>query len=112
MILKKLGVVVDCGRCEYASSNIRGSFEVTVPLSDSATGTEGTAQLLCSISSERHEVELKEWSDSETRPVSPSSEIKQRLFAALSHVANHRICVNRKICPSEVVQIVEKHIQL
>lgn len=108
MSLKKFGVVVDCGRCEYASSNGRGCFEVTVPLSDIATGTEGTAKLLCSVSSERHEVELKEWNDSATHRIRPSSEIQQRLFAVLAHVANHRICGNRKICPSEVVQIVEK----
>jgi hypothetical protein len=109
MILKKCGVVVDCGRCEYASSISRGSFEVTVPVSDTATGTEGTAKLLCCVSSERHEVELKEWNDPGTHPIRPSPEIKQRLFAALDHVASHRICGNRKICPSEVVQMVEKH---
>lgn len=108
MSLKKCGVVVGCERCEIASSNGRGSFEVMVPLSDIATGIKGTAKLLCSVTSEHHEVELKEWNDSGTHPILPSSEIQQRLGAALAHVANHRICGNRKICPSEVVQIVEK----
>jgi hypothetical protein len=108
MILKKYGVAVDCGRCEYASGNSRGSFEVTVPVSDTATGTAGTAKLLCSVSSERHAVELKEWNDAGTHPIRPSSETQRRLFAALDHVASHRICGNRQICPSEVVQIVEK----
>ena len=108
MILKKYGVAVDCGRCEYASGNSRDSFEVTVPVSDTATGTAGTAKLLCSVSFERHDVELKEWNDAGTHPIRPSSETQRRLFAALDHVASHRICGNRQICPSEVVQIVEK----
>ena len=108
MSLKKYGVVVDCGRCEFASGNGRGSFEVTVPLSDIASGTEGTAKLLCSVSSERHEVVLKAWNDSETHPIKPSPEIEKRLGAALAHVAKHRICGNRTICPFEIVQIVEK----
>ena len=108
MSLKKYGVVVDCGRCEYASSNSSGAFEVMVPLSDVATGTEGKATLRCFVSSERHEVELKEWNDSRTQPVCFSPEVQRRLSAALDHVAKHRICGNRKICPTEVVQIVEK----
>lgn len=108
MSLKKYGVFVDCERCEFASSDGRGSFEVTVPLSDIATGTEGTAKLLCSVSSERHEVELKEWNDFGTHPIRPTLEIQKRLGAALAHVASHRICGNRKICPSKIVQIVEK----
>jgi hypothetical protein len=109
MSLKKSGVVVDCAHCEYASSDSSGAFDVTVPLSDVATGIEGKAKLRCFISSEQHEVELKEWNDSRAHPIRYSPEVQRRLSAALDHVAEHRICGNRQICPREVVRIVEKN---
>ena len=109
MSLKRHGVGIDCGRCRCASSDGCGGFDVVVPVSDSEADVAGTATLHCSVSPERHQVELGEWHDADLRPVRPSAETEQRILAALGHVAEHRVCGNRKICPAEVVRIVDEH---
>lgn len=109
MELKKQGINVDCVNCICASSDGCGSFDVTVPLSDSETGISGTARLHCTVSSARHQVELAGWYEAGFRSISPSGKMQPRISAALAFVAERRICGNRHVCPSEVIQVVENH---
>lgn len=103
------GVSVDCGRCEYASGGDgRGSFEVTVPISDIETGTAGIATLLCAVSSGGHRVELKDWTDAGGRAILPTEEVQQRLLVVLDALADQKVCGNHQICPADVVRIVEE----
>jgi len=81
---------------------------VAVPLGDIETDINGTATLLCSISSGRHQVKLKEWNDAVGHPIRPSAEIQQHLETALGDLADQQICGNHQICPTDVVEIVEK----
>lgn len=108
MSLKKRGVTVDCARCEYRSSHGRNSFEVSVPIGDIETGVNGTAALLCSIHAARHEVKLKEWNDAQGRPIRPPAQTQKHVEAVLGELADEQICGNYQICPTEVVEIVEK----
>ena len=59
--LKKHGVIVDCKHCKYASSNGYDDFDVIVPVSDSEAVIAGTAKLHCTVTNERHQVEMTEW---------------------------------------------------
>jgi hypothetical protein len=102
------GVSVDCGRCEYASSDVRDGFEETVPITDIETGTSGSATLLCFVSSHRHRVELKQWTDADGLPVQPSAEVQQRLLGVLDALADQKVCGNHQICPADVVRVVEQ----
>jgi hypothetical protein len=108
MRLNKLGIVVDCKQCTYTSSDDPGAFDVIVPIIDSETGISGPAKLHCTISKEQHAVELLEWQDVNLDPAPSSGNLQQRVTDALSIVAEHQVCGNRKICPSEVVEIVEE----
>jgi hypothetical protein len=109
MALKKQGINVDCVNCKCASSDDCGSFNVTVPICDSETGIAGTAKLHCTVSAARHQIELVAWRDARSRTISPSSKIQPRISAALTFVAEHRICGNRHICPAEVIRVVEDY---
>jgi hypothetical protein len=108
MELKKQGIRVDCMNCKCASSDGCGGFIVTVPLSDSETGITGTAKLHCTISPACHQVEFVDWHDAGFHTIRPSRKIQSRISAALTFVAEHRICGNRHICPSELVRVVEE----
>ena len=109
MELKKQGILFDCVNCKYASSDGCGGFDVTVPLSDSETGISGTAKLHCTISPACHQVELVDWHDVGFHTIRPSRNIQPRISTALAFVAEHRICGNRHICPSEIIRVVEEY---
>ena len=109
MKLKKHGIIVECEHCLCISSDDRGAFDVTVPIIDSETGISGPARLRCTVSPERHAVELLEWQDVNRHPTPSTENLQQRVSAALTFVADHQVCGNRKICPSEVILIVEKN---
>lgn len=108
MSLKKNGIVVACEHCQCVSDDKLGSFDVLVPVSDSETGVSGTARLWCSVTAKEHRIELKEWNDVAGTPVRASAVAEGRVKNALGFVADRRICGNRHICPSKVVEIVEK----
>ena len=107
MRLNKHGITVDCKNCVCTSSNNRGAFEVTVPIIDSETGISSPAKLHCFVSTEQHAVELLEWQDINHDPAPSTDNLQQRISAALTFVADHQVCGNRKICPSDVIRIVE-----
>ena len=106
MSIKKHGVVVGCEGCRYMAEQLQDGFDVSVPLSDEESGTEGTARLHCSVSATEHRVELGEWQDEQGETVKPLPEVEQRVRAALDFVAERRLCGNRELCPYEVVDIV------
>ena len=109
MELKKQGIAIDCMNCHCAASDGCGGFDVAVPLTDGEIGTSGTAILHCTVTPACHHVELQEWNDTGFHSISPSAELRPRISAALDFVAEHRLCGNRRICPSEVIRIVEEH---
>ncbi len=109
MRLKKHGVIVDCGQWVCTSCDDNGCFDVAVPVTDSETDIAGSAKLHCTVSSKRHSVELTQWQDVNNRPIRPLADRHKRVDAALAFFADHRICGNRKICPVEVVRVVEKN---
>ena len=109
MGLNKHGVIVDCEHCKCAYANGYGSFDIIVPVSDSETGIAGTAKLHCTVSTERHRVKLTEWLDANRHPIQPSDNLQQRVSATLTFVADHRVCGNRNICPSEIIRLVDEN---
>jgi hypothetical protein len=109
MGLEKYGIVVSCEHCNCVATDDSGSFEITVPVCLNPEGTEGIARLRCAVSPAAHRVELLAWNDAANQPIELSAEVQQRVSAALSHVAEHRICGNRHLCSAEIVRIVEKH---
>jgi hypothetical protein len=109
MGLKKHGVIVDCEHCICTSTDDHGGLDVSVPVSDRETGIAGPAKLHCTVSPEYHTVELIEWQDADDHPIQPSENLQERVSAALSFVADRRVCGNRNICPSEVIRFVEEN---
>lgn len=107
MSLSKYGVKVFCEECRCVCNDGSGSFDVIVPVTVGGTGVSGTARLHCVVSGEHHAVELVELLDAELRGVQPSPEVQKKVSAALDFVAEHRICGNLRICPPDVVRIVE-----
>ncbi|MCU7830280.1 MAG: hypothetical protein KZQ85_14545 [Candidatus Thiodiazotropha sp. (ex Myrtea sp. 'scaly one' KF741663)] len=108
MSLKKDGCIVKCEHCQCVSNDGSGGFDVKVPICSDKDGISGTARLHCVVSPEHHQVELMDWEDDEHHPVLPPNSVRQRLSSALNFVADHRVCGNQKICPLEIIQIVEK----
>ena len=109
MNIKKDGCIVKCEHCQCVSHDGHGGFDVQVPICADDNDITGTARLHCAVSAEHHRVELVDWKGADNQPVTPPKEIQQRLSAALEFVADHRVCGNQKICPSAVIEIVEKH---
>ncbi len=109
MKIKRKDITVDCEHCVYSSSDNRGNFEITVPIIDSETGISGPANLRCGVSAKGHTVELLEWRGFNGHQSQSLEDLVQRVSATLDFVAERRICGNRNICPSEVIQVVEEN---
>lgn len=107
MSLSKYGVKVSCEDCRCVFHDGSSTFDVTVPVTVGERGVSGTARLHCIVSAEHHEVELVQLLDAELRDIQPSPEVREQVSAALDFVAEHRICGNSRICPPDVVRIVE-----
>ena len=103
--MKKHGITVDCAHCRYAGGDSCGGFDVEVPVADDQGHAAGTATLHCMISREHHQVEMTRWSGTDGQTAAPAEGIQGRLNAALDFVAEQRLCGNRKLCPSQVVDI-------
>ena len=108
MSIKRDNVGINCRQCEFTSSNGGGSFYVTVPVDDAASGIAGLAELHCTVTSELHTVELTKWHDEQGQIIKPPAELRHRLLKALDFVAERRICGNQHLCPTEVVRVVEE----
>jgi len=108
MSIKRHNLAIDCSQCQFRSASGGGSFDVVVPVSDTETGTAGPAKLHCSVTLELHAVELTEWRDEQGQIIEPPDELRHRLSEALGFVAERRICGNHRLCPTEVVRVVEQ----
>ena len=97
-----------CDRCAYASSDDQGGFDVIVPVTDEVGQQGGIATLRCRISPDTHDVKLISLLNSSGEPVSYDAATQQRLISMLRFVEDRRICGNKNICPTEVVDIVAK----
>lgn len=106
MSLEKHGVVVHCEYCKHIASDGCGGFDVTVPVQ--ASDAAGTARLRCIVSPEGHRAELVEWR-SESGGKEPTEEVRQRVSDVIDFVAEQRICGHHRICPVEVIRLVEQH---
>ena len=109
MHIQKNGFKVACEDCRRISSDTSDSFSVSVPVSDSETGTSGTAVLHCHVSPESHLVSLVEWRDAQQSPIEPSESMQQRLSLMLKFIEDHRTCGSEKFCPYDVISIVEQY---
>ena len=109
MRINKDGITVDCEHCVYNSSDDRAAFDITVPIIDSETGISGPAKLHCLVTPDRHTVELLEWNRVDPDPIQSKERLQERVSAILTFVADRKICGNRRMCPSKVIQIVEEN---
>ena len=85
-----------------------GEFDIAVPLSEPGSSTAGWATLHCSVSPGQPRVALGSWQGPSGQPVTSGEVTQRRIDAALEFVATHRICGSRHLCPSEVVDIVDR----
>ncbi len=108
MSLKSAGIIVNCESCKYLSASDQGGFDVTVAINDVETGIAGLARLHCTTTDKHHSVELTEWNPVDNYSKRPTENFLKRVGVILDFFANQRICGNRKICPSEVIRIVEE----
>ena len=97
------------GRVEYIAGEADGCFEVSVPIRDRQTGIDGTAKLHCTISHNRHRVELENWHDANHQPIAASEKLSQRVTDTLTAFAEKKVCGKCKACPAEVIEIVEEN---
>jgi hypothetical protein len=109
MSLEKHGIVIDCEFCACSEPPVTGQFSITVPLTDSATGTSGITRVFGSVSTAGHALELNAWRVTRRHPERSLEEIRDRVSTALNRVATQKVCGTRKTCPREVVRLVEKH---
>lgn len=109
MSLVKHAIVIDCEFCACSETPGSGQFAITVPLTDSTTGTSGIAIVIGAISSEGHTLELGAWRVTRRHPKRSLKKIRDRVSTALEQVATQKICGTRKTCPREVVLIFEAH---
>ena len=106
--MKKHGIAIDCANCQFIASHSTGDFAVSVPVTDEASELAGQATLHCRVSSQAHDVELAKLHFPEASMAATDRELDRRLTGALEFVAEKRLCGNRSLCPTEVVELVEK----
>ena len=106
--MKKHGIAIDCANCQFIASQSKGSFDVIVPVADEASELAGQATLHCRVSSQTHIVELAKLHCPMAPMIEKGSELDRRLTDALEFVAEKRLCGSRSLCPTEVVELVEK----
>lgn len=107
MSLSKFGVEVCCQNCHCVAMDEAGGFDIDVPVELGAAGHGGVARLHCSVSAEQHRIEFVDWVGDVPQQPQLSEEESQRVAEMLDYVAEKRICGNSRVCPSEVVRIVE-----
>lgn len=106
--MKRHGVAIDCANCQFVASQNKESFAVVVPVADEASNLAGQATLHCHVSSQTHVVKLAAWHSPQAPAIAEGSDMDRRLIGALEFVAEKRLCGNRSLCPTEVVELVEK----
>lgn len=106
--MNKNGVTIDCANCRFVESQDSARFDVVVPIVENSTDVAGLARLHCTVSEQSHTIQLAEWQATGVRVGKVDEEIQRRLSGPLGFVADQRLCGNGKLCPSEVVHVVEK----
>ena len=103
MPLKKLQMRLDCEHCRFAGCNPDDShaFYVRVVIEDEQAHNSASALIECKVEPQSHQVQLVEL-DGEAGAID-----RERLERALEVVAEQRLCGNNRICPAEIVRIVE-----
>lgn len=105
MSIQKQGLVLHCENCRHVASDGCG-FDISVPVRNGDAA--GTARLHCTISPECHRVEFVCW-DEEPSPADAAERIREQVSEVIGFIADQRLCGNDRICPLQVVQLVEQH---
>lgn len=105
MSVQKHGIAISCEHCKHLSSD-GGGFDIAVPVRCGAA--TGTAQLHCSVSSERHRIDFVGWVDG-PRPPESAQTFQHEVAEVLGFIAEQRLCGNERICPMQVVQLVGQY---
>lgn len=105
MSIKKQGLVVSCENCRHVASD-GCSFDIAVPVR--TEGAAGTARLHCTISPDRHQIEFVCW-DEAPSPAEAADRMRGQVSEVLGFIADQRLCGNDRICPMQVVRLVEEH---
>jgi hypothetical protein len=108
MSISKNGLIIECESCQCLRENGDNGFDISVPIIDSQNGLKGIAKIKCEINSESHIVMLSDLHDADAQDIALSTDLEQRINKALNYVADHKVCGNRNICPTEITQIVKK----
>ena len=103
MPLKKLQMRLDCEHCRFAGCNPDdpNAFYVRVAIEDERAHNSASALIECKVEKQCHQLQLVELG-SEAGAID-----RDRLERALEVVAEQRLCGNNRICPAEIVRIVE-----
>ena len=103
MPLKKLQMRLDCEHCRFAgcSPDDPNAFFVRVAIEDEQAGQSASALIECRVEPHSHRLQLVELGG-EVDAID-----RERLERALDVVAEQRLCGNNRICPAEIVRIVE-----
>lgn len=107
MSIRKQGIQVACEKCELIRGDGQGGFEITVPMKVEGTAIDGYARLHWAVVDGCHQIQLLEWQGGDHQPLAIADDQRRRIAEALDAIAEQRVCGNTKICPLEVVRIVE-----
>ena len=105
MSIQKHGLVLSCESCRHVASD-GCSFDIAVPVRTEEAA--GTARLHCTITPERHQVEFVCWDEAPSSAEAADRMLRQ-VSEVLGFIAEQRLCGNDRICPLQVVQLVEQH---
>jgi len=103
MPLSKLQITIACENCSFqgTSSNDPHAFFVRVGIKDEKNSRGSTAMIECRVDEHSHDVRLVDLDED-------TGIDRERLEEALKIVSEKRLCGNNRICPAEIVRIVEQ----
>lgn len=103
MSLNKHNISIACENCSYqgVSSDDPHSFFVRVRIEDESSGQSSYAMVECHVDQDTHDIRLIDLDEASGIDV-------ERLRKALANVSASRVCGNKRICPAEIVRIVEQ----
>lgn len=101
---------IQCTQCRLITTPDEqyGSFLVQAPVTLPSQDHDLCLILRCTIKADGHRIELERVMDSTGAPAQLTEAAQAEIRALLHQVAQHRVCGSQKICPAEVVRLVQQ----
>ncbi len=101
---------IQCTQCRLITTPDEqyGAFLIQAPVTLPSLDHDLCLMLRCTIKADEHRIELEGVMDSTGAPAQLTEVAQAEIRALLDKVARHRVCGSQKICPAEIIRLVQQ----